>query len=128
MHGSQKGFIHFLLKRKNKEIAGAENAGGRIVYETKIVTQTDFVTFHFMEMRFHLCSNPLSRCCWLSWISRCSPDSSNCNFALFPNIRCFDMPAISAALPFHSCPMTLSAFTYLVLSLPVGLPVIMTML
>lgn len=40
---------------KNKEIAWAETAGGR----TKIVTQTDFVTFHFMEMRFHFEQLPI---------------------------------------------------------------------
>lgn len=67
---------------KNRDISGAETAGGRIICKTKNVIQTDCVTFHFMEMRFYFCSYPLSCGCWLSLIVRCTTDSSNCNFAL----------------------------------------------
>lgn len=112
-----KGIHSFSVK--NKETACAETAGGKTVYETKIVAQTDFVTFHFMEMRFHFRSSPLSRCCWLSLTLRRPPDSSNCHFALVPTSDALTSGRVSlslATLPSRSRSVTLSAllsFTYL---------------
>lgn len=79
IYGNQKGFIHFMQKQRN--CLGWNRWWQNCLWK-KIVTQADFVTFYFMEMRSHFCTYPLSHGCWLSLILRCTPDS--CNFSLSP--------------------------------------------
>lgn len=78
IYGSQERFIHFLQK-KQRNCLGWKLLEAGLSMKQKLSLRQIFVTFHFMEMRFHffaVADYPVAVG------SVCYPDSSNCHFAL----------------------------------------------
>lgn len=91
-----------LLKKKQENCLGWNCWRQNSLWNKNCYSDTFcYNSFYGNEISF--CTSPLSCCCWLSLILRCTPDSSICISALLgffffgTHIRCFDIRTQPAA-------------------------------